>query len=420
MCQIHERMIPANRKLLKVEEKATPKVVKSSSKANVTVPQLEPFTEIGQQLRISFVEGNTDSELKYLAGKKKIDDLGQLKGNIENFVGMSQIPTGIMGPLVINTSNGVKSTLVPLATSEGTLVASYARGARACRNSGEIRSLCLKEGVQRSPIFQFKNLDDLSIFLDWCSNERTLFDAIVKRSSNYAELKNIDINVEGNQVILNLEFTTGDAAGQNMVTIASQAICQHIIKSTPVQPEIWFLESNASGDKKATFNSFANVRGKKVTSEIVLKKEVINSVLKTSPELMFKYWQTSFMGAVKCGAIGAQGHFSNGLAALFIACGQDAACVSEASVGITRMEVNKDGDLYSSVTLPNLIVGTIGGGTSLPTQKECLEIMGCYGEGKAKTFAEICGAVCLAGEISIIAALSAGQFAAAHQKHGRA
>jgi len=218
---------------------------------------------------------------------------------------------------------------------------------------------------------------------------------------------------------LNLEFTAGDAAGQNMVTIASQAICQHIIKCTPIQPEIWFLESNASGDKKATFNSFANVRGKKVSAEIILKKEVIKSVLQTSPELMFKYWQTSFMGAVKCGAIGAQGHFANGLAALFIACGQDAACVSEASVGITRMEVNKDGDLYCSVTLPNLIVGTVGGGTSLPTQKECLEIMGCYGEGKAKTFAEICGALCLAGEISIIAALSAGQFAAAHQKHGR-
>jgi len=411
--------MPANRKLLKLGDEITNKVDKTSGQLNKTVPRLEPFTDIGQQLRIGFVEDNTDSTLSYLGGKKKIEDLSQLKGNIENFVGMSQIPTGIMGPLVVKTSRGLRSTLVPLATSEGTLVASYARGARACRNSGEIRSLCLKEGVQRSPIFQFKNLGDLTLFIDWCYNERILFDAIVKRSSNYAELKDININVEGNQVILNLEFTAGDAAGQNMVTIASQAICQHIIKCTPIQPEIWFLESNASGDKKATFNSFANVRGKKVSAEIILKKEVIKSVLQTSPELMFKYWQTSFMGAVKCGAIGAQGHFANGLAALFIACGQDAACVSEASVGITRMEVNKDGDLYCSVTLPNLIVGTVGGGTSLPTQKECLEIMGCYGEGKAKTFAEICGALCLAGEISIIAALSAGQFAAAHQKHGR-
>jgi len=412
-------MITANKKLLKVEENSFEDVEKTSGKVNKTIPHLEPYTEIGQQLRINFIEDNTDNKLKYLPRNTKIEDLGQLKGNIENFIGMSQVPTGIMGPLLVNTSSGIHSTYVPLATSEGTLVASYARGTRACRDSGEIKSICLKEGVQRSPIFQFKNLDDLTLFLDWCSIERTLFEAIVKRTSNYAELKKIDINVEGNQVILNLEFTTGDAAGQNMVTKASQAICEHIIKSTPVQPKIWFLESNASGDKKATFNSFAHVRGKKVTSEIILKKEVITKVLKTTPELMFKYWQTSFLGAVKSGAIGAQGHFSNGLAALFIACGQDAACVSEASVGMTRMEIIENGDLYCSVTLPNLIVGTVGGGTSLPTQKECLEIMGCYGAGKAKKFAEICGALCLAGEISIIAALSAGQFAAAHEKHGR-
>ena len=134
---------------------------------------------------------------------------------------------------------------------------------------------------------------------------------------------------------------------------------------------------------------------------------------------MYEYWKTSFIGAVKCGAIGAQGHFANGLAALFIACGQDAACVSEASVGLTRMEITENGDLYCAVTMPNLIVGTVGGGTGLPTQRECLELIDCYGPGNAKKFAEIAAGVCLSGVISIIAAMSAGHFASAHKKLGR-
>ena len=404
-------MISTDTTLLKVQDKTV--------KKPVTVPQLDPFTEGGRQLRINFVEEQTSSEINHLSGRKSIKDFSQLKGNIENFIGMSQIPTGVMGPLVVNTSNGTDSFYVPLATSEGTLVASYARGARACRNSGEIKSVCFKEGVQRSPIFQFKNLTQLTGFTDWCISQKNNFESVVKETSNYAQLQNIDLNIEGNQVIVNFEFTTGDASGQNMVTIATQAICEYILLNCLIKPEIWFLESNASGDKKASFKSFAGVRGKRVSAEIVLNKKVVKDTLKTSPELMFKYWQTSFMGAVKSGAIGAQGHFANGLAAIFIACGQDAACVSEASVGITRMEVNEEGDLYCSVTLPNLIVGTIGGGTSLPTQKECLEMMGCYGSGKAKKFSEVCAALCLAGEISIIAALSAGHFAAAHEKHGR-
>jgi hydroxymethylglutaryl-CoA reductase (NADPH) len=134
---------------------------------------------------------------------------------------------------------------------------------------------------------------------------------------------------------------------------------------------------------------------------------------------MAEYWQASTVGTIQTGSIGAQGHYANGLAALFIATGQDAACVSEASVGITRMEVTADGGLYAAVTLPNLIVGTVGGGTGLPTQRECLELMDCYGSGKARKFAEICAAVVLSGELSIAAALSVGHFTSAHQKLGR-
>lgn len=378
-----------------------------------------PYSKQGQEDRLAFIQSNRQLELPYLSGEKVFDDHSSLKGNIENYVGMTQLPTGVFGPLVVNGTHASGGYYIPLATSEGALIASYSRGAKACKDSGAIVAACLMEGVQRCPVFKFDDLLELGKFVVWILDQRDIFEEITSKTSNYAKLNDMELNIEGNQVIVTFEYTTGDAAGQNMVTICTDQICQYIVSKSPIKPKIWFIESNASGDKKATSSSFSSVRGKNVTAEVTLKKEVIEKVLKTSPQLMYEYWRTSFMGAVKCGAIGAQGHFANGLAALFIACGQDAACVSEASVGITRMEIDENGDLYCAVTLPNLIVGTVGGGTSLPTQKECLEIVDCYGVGKAKKFAEICAGVCLSGEISIIAAMSAGHFTEAHKHLGR-
>jgi hydroxymethylglutaryl-CoA reductase (NADPH) len=227
------------------------------------------------------------------------------------------------------------------------------------------------------------------------------------------------LNMEGNQVIAIFEYTTGNAAGQNMVTICTDAVCQYIIEHTPIAPQVWFIESNYSGDKKATAVSFSSVRGKKVTAEAVIFKDVVKHILHTTPEQIATYWQASTLCAVASGGIGAQGHYANAVTALFLACGQDAACVAEAYVGITRMEVNKNGDLYVSVTLPSLVVGTVGGGTKLPTQQECLQLIGCTGEFSARKFAEICGATVLCGELSIAAAMAAGDFSKAHRIFGR-
>lgn len=378
-----------------------------------------PFSKEGVEGRLKYIKENLGHQLPYLSGDKKFEDNDMLKGNIENYIGMTQLPTGVFGPLVINGVNASGAFYIPLATSEGALVASYARGAKACKDAGAIVSVCLMEGVQRCPVFKFNELLEIGQFVVWLMEQKEEFKKITNASSNYAELIDMEMNIEGNQVIVTFEFMTGDAAGQNMVTICTNEICQYIVENTPVTPKAWYIESNFSGDKKATSISYTSVRGKNVTAEIKLPEEIVNNVLKTTPPKMYDYWRTSFMGAVKCGAMGAQGHFSNGLAALFIACGQDAACVSEASVGITRMEIMEDGSLYCAVTMPNLIVGTVGGGTSLPTQRECLELMDCYGAGNAKKFAEICAGVCLSGEISIIAAMSAGHFASAHQKLGR-
>jgi hydroxymethylglutaryl-CoA reductase (NADPH) len=376
-------------------------------------------SEEGTANRLALIQSKNDTNLDFLTGKKAITDFTVMEGNIENFIGMAQIPVGLIGPLKVLGTVADGDYYVPLATSEGALVASYHRGAKACFLAGGVTSVCLVEGVQRSPVFKFKHLGDLGAFLIWVLQQTEEFNRITSENSRFAKLNDVKVNIEGNHIMLTFDYKTGDASGQNMVTICTDAICQFILKNTPIQPELWFLESNYSGDKKATTLSFTNVRGKKVTSEVILPRKVVTDVLKTTPELMTEYWRSSTIGIIQSGAIGAQGHYANGLTALFIATGQDVACVAEAATGITRMEITANGDLYASVTLPNLIVGTVGGGTSLPTQRECLEIMDCYGEGNAQKFAEICGAVILCGELSIAAALSAGHFSMAHQKFGR-
>ncbi len=378
-----------------------------------------PHSTDGQIERAHLLENTAQVSLDFIKGQKQLDHHDPLKGNIENYIGMTQVPTGIAGPLAINGSVAKGEFYIPLATTEGALVASYSRGIKACRMSGKITSVCISEGVQRSPYFKFGDMKGMLQFVSWIQGKLEIFQIITEQHSNYAKLKNLKTNIEGNSVILIFEFTTGDAAGQNMVTICASEICKYILKETPVQPVAWFIESNYSGDKKATALSFTSVRGKKVSAEMVLPKTIVHKVLKTSPEAIVEYWQASTLGVVQSGSLGAQGHFANGLTALFLATGQDVACISEAAVGITRMELTGPGDLYISVTLPALIVGTVGGGTHLPTQQECLRLMGCLGSGKAKKFAEICAALVLAGELSIAAAMSAHHFADAHQKLGR-
>lgn len=386
--------------------------------SDVRFPIEAKATLDGVQKRINFLK-ERGKTFQYLTGEKKFTEIESLQGNIENYIGMSMVPTGIVGPLHVVGSDAKGDFYIPLATSEGALVASYNRGAHASRLAGGITSICLNEGVQRSPVFKFSDIADLGQFLMWVLPQMEKFTEITKENSRFAKLTDMRSNIEGNQLILTFEFLTGDAAGQNMVTICTDAICQYIVAHSPIKPIFWFIESNYSGDKKATALSFTTVRGKKVSAEVSLSKHIVESVLKTTPKAMTDYWQSSTLGVIQSGAIGAQGHVANGLEALFISTGQDAACVAEAAVGITRMEITDDGGLYASVTLPNLIVGTIGGGTSLPTQRECLELIDCYGEGKARKFAEICGALALAGELSIAAALSAGHFSAAHKKFGR-
>lgn len=339
--------------------------------------------------------------------------------NIEYGIGTVKVPLGVAGPLRINGIHAKGDFMIPLATTEAALVASYHRGACLITKAGGATSVLLGEAVSRSPGFAFNSILEAGTFIAWVTQQYDHFVTLANSTTRYGKLIDMKIHMEGNHVYINLEYTTGDASGQNMVTIATNAIYEYIRANTTVPIKYAFLEANFSGDKKASAMSFLSVRGKKVTTEVNLSRELIKSVLHTTPEMMMNYWSMSALGGVMSGTIGVQGHYANGLAAFYIATGQDAACVAESAVGITRFEMNEQDGLYASVTMPNIMVGTVGGGTGLSSQKECLNMLGLAGEGKARALAEVVGAVCLAGELSIIGALCANHFANAHQQLAR-
>lgn len=354
-----------------------------------------------------------------LADAHSVAQMQAYARNVENWIGTVKVPVGIAGPLRVNGLFARDDYHVPLATTEAALVVSYSRGARLITEAGGCATLILNEGVSRAPGFAFRAVDEVGEFVMWAIANLDQLRACAESTTEYGKLLDMRVSVEGNHVYLNFEFTTGDASGQNMVTIATQAIYEYVLKNTPVQPEYSFLEANQSGDKKSSFQSFMTVRGRKVTAEVVLPADLVRRRLHSSAVQMERYWRMSAIGGVLSGTIGVQGHYANGLAALYIACGQDAACVAESAVGVTRFELTDSGDLYASVTLPNVLVGTVGGGTGLPSQQACLSILGLAGPNQAPALAEVTAALCLAGELSIIGALTAGHFARAHQKLAR-
>lgn len=346
-------------------------------------------------------------------------DMAVYEGKIENCIGLVKIPVGVAGPLRVRGLAAHGDYIVPLATSEAALVASYHRGCRVITESGGCVTLLLAENVTRSPAFVFAHAAECARFVLWAMEHFSMIKEVAESTTRFGKLIDLASVVEGNHAYLNLEFTTGDASGQNMVTIATQAVCDWIRENCPMKPLRTYVEGNLSGDKKASAKSFLNVRGKKVTAEVVISSGLLEKYLHVSAVQMEEYWKISAIGGVLSGTMGVHGHFANGLAALYLATGQDVACVAESAMGVTRFEQRENGDLYASVTLPSIMVGTVGGGTSMPTAAACLELIGLRGSGKARAFAEVCAGLLLGGELSIIAALAADHFSRAHKKLAR-
>lgn len=339
--------------------------------------------------------------------------------HIENFIGTVKVPVGLAGPLRVNGLFAHGDFYVPLATSEAALVASYSRGSVLISEAGGATAALLNEGVSRSPAFAFASFEELGRFLSWMLSHQHDLERVAESTTRFGKLIDLQVNIEGNHLYLILSYSTGDAAGQNMATIATDAAMRWLLEQAPVKPRTAFIEANFCGDKKASAQSLQGVRGKKVTAEATLPAQLVREGLHTTVERIVEYGRIATLGGILSGTVGIQGHYANGLAALFIACGQDAACVAEAAIGTTRMEATGDGSLYVAVTLPNLIVGTVGGGTSMPSQHACLEILGLAGPGHASALAEVAASLCLAGEISIVGAICAGEFTRAHESLAR-
>ena len=355
-----------------------------------------------------------------LLDRSSLADIELYKNNIENYIGTAKLPIGIAGPLLINGNYAKNKYLVPLATTEGALVASYNRGAKITCLAAGINTCIVSEGVTRSPAFKFYNLENLQNFRNWLDTQKIKIKNIAESTSNHCLLVNAEEFIANNTVYLKLNYSTGRASGQNMVTVASQAIYEYILRTSPVPIMFSLVEANFSSDKKASYQSLLGVRGKKVCAEVSLSAELVDKYLHCSTVDMAMAWEISAIGSKCSGSIGSQAHYANGLAALYIACGQDAACTAESSIGITNCSLETDKSLRVSVTMPNIMVGTVGGGTNLPSQSACLKILNLKSnENATKELAEITAALCLCGEISLIAAITANEFTKAHQNHGR-
>ena len=349
-----------------------------------------------------------------LASDAALAGIERYGANIENMIGFTTLPLGLAGPLRVNGLHAQGDYYLPLATTEAALVASYSRGCEIVTKAGGASAALTSEGVLRAPGFAFGGLGEAGLFIDWVARHAAVLGAAAEATSRYAKLLSLEPVLDNDIVFLLCRFATGDAAGQNMATIAADALCRHIEAHCPIKPRHWFVEANFSGDKKASFLGLLTGRGRKVTASVVLPAALVQGRLRVSVQCMLDYAGMANLGALLSGQIGAQGHYANGLAAFYIATGQDAACVAESAVGMTRMEA-RSADLLVSVTLPNILVGTVGGGTGLPAQAAALRLLGLAGAGKAAALAEVTAALCLAGEISIIGAMAAGEFTRAHR-----
>jgi hydroxymethylglutaryl-CoA reductase (NADPH) len=366
--------------------------------------------------RREFVTAQTGASLDTVASYSIDPEV--TRGNIENFIGTVQMPLGLAGPLLINGEHARGDFYVPLATTEGTLVASYSRGMRVISECGGVKATVVKHSMQRAPVFLFADALQAREFGKWLVSEFTAIKAAAEATTRSGKLVEIEQYPIANMLYTRFCYTTGDAAGQNMTGNATFAACEWIRANHPQEPR-YILSGAIDTDKKHSAMNLIQTRGKRVIAEFVLRREVAKNVLRIDTETLYRYRQIAAVGALQAGSAYSGAQSANGIAALFIATGQDEANVAESHAGITYGALLDNGDYYWSVTLPAVICATYGGGTGLPTQRECLEMLGCYGTGKADKLAEIVAAVVLAGDVSLTSAVLAGDWVSSHEAMGR-
>ncbi len=345
-------------------------------------------------------------------------------GNIENYIGAAQVPIGVAGPLRVRGEHiEDEDVYVPLATTEGTLVASYNRGMRILSEAGGVKTTIVERYMQRAPVFHFDDARGARDFKAWLEVNMDGVREAAEASSSVVKLSHAETYAVGPMLHVRFNFETGDAAGQNMSGKAGLAACQWIAANFPGGVR-YTLSGAMDTDKKHSQLNVLHSRGARVVAEARIPDRVLSERVGVAAADLFKVRLNSFAGSVMAGSANNGMHAANALAALFIATGQDAANVAESHTAMTFVRLEEDEETgetvyYWSITLPALIVATFGGGTGLPTQAECLDLLGCHGKGKVGRFIEICAATVLAGEISLAGAVVAGDWVDSHEKLGR-
>ena len=368
--------------------------------------------------RRKFLEEELNISLENTSNFSFSEDEVQGK-NIENLIGATQIPLGVAGPIAIShQSSDISNHYIPLATTEGALVASVSRGCKAILESGGVHVEYHNVGVTRAPVFKTAGIKQNVEVKKWLGENYQKIKRLCESTSSHLKLLKIDSNFAGRSLFIRFSFDSEDAMGMNMATIATEKAGEFIEKETGIA--CLSVSGNYDVDKKASWLNFINGRGKQVWADIILKKEVVEKTLKTSSDKICNLILRKILtGSAMAGSMGFNAHYANIIAAIFAATGQDLGQVVEGSLGLTAAETLDNGDLYFSIYLPNLMIGTVGGGTNLPTQKEALKIMGIKDSGDTKKFAMIIASAVLAGELSLLASQSAGTLGESHIKLGR-
>lgn len=382
------------------------------------IPRLKgnDYSEQAAQQRRSFIEEQTGASLTNTRHYSL--NPASLEGNTENFIGVVQMPLGVAGPYRINGEHAQGDFYIPMATTEGTLIASYSRGMRLVSESGGCTVTVVGEAMQRAPLFELASAREARALSQWLEANFAAIKAEAESTTRIGTLENIQSWVIANKLFTRFNYLTGDAAGQNMTGKATHKACQWVLSNFD-GIQHFSLSGGIETDKKHSHMNLLHSRGKKVIAEAVIKKELLQSLMRAEPERMVRLRQRTIAGSLLAGSAYNGPHSANGIAAMFIATGQDEANVVESHAGIAFMDLTDDGDLYYSVTLPSIICASYGGGTGLATQRECLEMMGCYGEGKAHKLAEIIAATVLAGDLSLAAAVVSDEWVSSHDQLGR-
>lgn len=368
-------------------------------------------------IRREFIERYSDTSLENMSNYT-LDMDNVFRKNIENPIGAVQIPVGVAGPIKINGKEAQGEYYVPLATSEGALVASVNRGCSAITASGGVNARVIHDQMTRAPVIKTSSAVEALKVKQWFEDNFIELKEIAESTTSHGKLIKIDpIFVAGSYVYPRFVYSTGDSMGMNMVTIATEKILNRMTEETDAVHIA--LSGNVCVDKKPAAINMIEGRGKSLVADITIPEEIVEKKLKTTADGIVEVnVAKNLIGSATAGSMAYNAHYANMIAAIFLATGQDLAHVSEGSLGITTAE-NRNGDLYFSVNMPDVPIATVGGGTSLATASEGLDILGVRGNGGARKFGEIIISTVLAGELSLMAALSAGHLARAHQQLGR-